>query len=535
MAEAQSATTAGGSDEPAMVLEQMAVEVLTTGAPRSLAPQLDELLGLDLQERPFAGLLVAAAYHDVYRGHPRVVELAEAAWEQLLRRQDEQGLGVAANVRANIAFARGDLDEALAWWRRCLDLLDGGVPLGATALAHLSVEAYRRGDLHGAIARAEEARSKLIAAGDRPAQLVPLVYLVLYDLNLGDFARAEAELDRADGIWKEIASAGVRNDGPLLSALRGVLEALRGHRGESDAAFAQALATADELSAPWYAVMARCMRGEFTAAWEPERSLADGHRAREEALAIGDRWWTSLSVLAEASALRELARFEDAIERFGHAAEDLSNPLERARALVGMGETHLRSGDRPAARAAFEEALGLVEPADARYWVARVCAGLAAAERDRGQRWIAQARSCSDADPAYDFLRPSGTLRIELTGRPSVHLGGQRVVFLTRHAEVSVYALALAGERGVEARVLAEVLWPAAAPTRRNHRLRTLLWQVRNGLGSQAWRVARRGERLVLDRSGVEIVGDATTLDDRSPGTGLLLRDVLAELDLTGR
>ncbi|WP_334140987.1 hypothetical protein [Rhabdothermincola sp.] len=517
-----------------MILEEMAVEVLTTGAPRLLAPQLDELLDLDLQERPFAGLLVAAACHDVYRGHPRVIELVEAAWEQLLEYQDKQGLGVAANVRANLAFARGELDEALAWWRRCLDLLDGGVPLGATVLAHLSIEAYRRGDLHGAIARAEEAWSKLMAVGDRPAQLVPLVYLVLYDLNLGDFARAEAELDRADGIWQEIATGGVRNDGPLLSALRGVLEALRGHRRESDAAFAQALATADELSAPWYAVMARCMRGEFTAAWDPERALADSYRAREEAMAIGDRWWTSLSVLAEASALRELARFEDAIERFGRAAEDLSNPLERARALVGMGETHLRSGDRPAARVAFEEALGLVEPAEARYWIARICTGLAAAERDRGQWWIARARSCSDGDPAYDFFRSSDSLHITLIGRPSVQLGGQRVVFLTRHAEVSVYVLALARERGVEARVLAQALWPVAAPARRNHRLRTLLWQVRNGLGSQAWRVARREERLVLDLSGVEIIGDATTFDDRSPGVGPLLRDVLTELDLTG-
>lgn len=527
-------STTGWGDDTVAGLEEVAVDVLTAGAPWSLAPQLDDLLELDFRDRPLAGLLVAAACHDVYRGHPRVVELVEAAWVELLRRQDELGLGVAANVRANVAFARGDVDEALTWWRRCLDLLDDGVPLTGLALAHLSVEAYGRADLRGAIARAEEALVKLRGSAERAASLVPRIYLVLYRLNLGDFRRAETELDAADAIWREIRSTGVRNDGPLLASLRGVLEALRGHQDEADAVFADALSSADELSAPWYTVMALSLRGEFTAAWAPERSLADGQRARQQALAIGDRWWTSLSGLAEASALRELDRLDEAIGCFRRAADDLANPLERVRALVGLGETHLRAGDRSAARASFLEALDLVEVAGARYWVARACFGLTAAERDRGAHWMARVRSCDDGDQAYALLGASERLRINLVGRPSVHVGSRRVAFLTRHAEVSVYLLALAGAHGVPAALLAESLWPSATQTRRNHRLRTLLWQVRNSLGPHAWRVTRDGERVVFDAAGVEITGGASTVVEGTQVSGRVLTDLMTELGLAG-
>lgn len=527
-------TTEQGDDTVAGV-ERVALEVLAGGAPWSLAPQLDNLLDLDLRDRPLAGLAVAAACHDVYRGDPRVAELVETAWDELLRRQDDLGLGLAANVRANVAFGRGDVDEALHWWRRCLDLLDAGVPLTGSALAHLSVDAYRRGDLQGAIQRAEEALARLQNTGDRAGSLVPLIYLVLYHLNLGDFRRAERELDAADGIWREIRTTGLRNDGPLVASLRGTLEALRGHRVAADAAFADALCTADELSAPWYTVMALSLRGEFTAAWAPERSLTDAQRAYRAAQAIGDEWWAKLSRLAEASALRELGRLDEAVDRFQQAAADLANPLERSRALVGLGETHLRAGRRVAARASLQEALELVEAGGARYWVARACVGLASAERDRGAHWVARAHTCDDGDAAYEMLSAVERLRINLAGRPSVHVGSRHARFQTRHAEAVVYLLTIAGAQGLPVGRLARALWPTAEASRRPHRLRTLLWQVRNALGPHAWRLTRDAERVVLDTVGVEITGAASTVLDGVVVSGRSLTDLIVELELSDR
>jgi hypothetical protein len=37
-----------------------------------------------------------------------------------------------------------------------------------------------------------------------------------------------------------------------------------------------------------------------------------------------------------------------------------------------------------------------------------------------------------------------------------------------------------------------------------------MLWQARNSLGPDAWRVQRRGEVIVLDGSGLAIVGTVT-------------------------
>ena len=117
--------------------------------------------------------------------------------------------------------------------------------------------------------------------------------------------------------------------------------------------------------------------------------------------------------------------------------------------------------DRPAARAVLEEARAAFEAAGARYWATRASLAMGSADRDRGGRWLRLARSTAAADPAYDRLfTPSQALQIKVMGQPAVLLDGHRVDFLTRHAELATYLLAIAGPAGISAEELASALWP---------------------------------------------------------------------------
>lgn len=118
---------------------------------------------------------------------------------------------------------------------------------------------------------------------------------------------------------------------------------------------------------------------------------------------------------------------------------------------------------------------------------------------------------------------PTG-LRIEVVGRPSVRLDGVPVRFATRHAELTVYLLALAGPRGIEAGTLTHWLWPSAPSSRRGPRFRTLLWQVRSALDTEAWRLRRDGSSVVLDVAGEEldVTASAFAVADPGPGRGVV-------------
>jgi DNA-binding SARP family transcriptional activator len=57
---------------------------------------------------------------------------------------------------------------------------------------------------------------------------------------------------------------------------------------------------------------------------------------------------------------------------------------------------------------------------------------------------------------------------------------------------------------------IAEIFWPGVTLDRQRARLRTLLWQARNSLGADAWRVQRQHDLVVFDTSGVDVIGSIT-------------------------
>jgi hypothetical protein len=106
---------------------------------------------------------------------------------------------------------------------------------------------------------------------------------------------------------------------------------------------------------------------------------------------------------------------------------------------------------------------------------------------------------------------PAEGLRISLSGSGSVAIGGQQVRFATRHAELILYLLVLAGDDGLPRDELIAAVWPEVIPIEGRPRLRTALWQIRRSLGVHAWRLEReRGVvRVSLEGVAVEIGAQA--------------------------
>lgn len=500
-------------------LDRIAPEALTRGLPSRVVTAIDRLLEFDLDGHPWSQLLAAAACHDTYRGDVRASRLCRQAWGQFERRGDRTGLGVAAHVRANLYLAEGDIPRAVSWWRRADVLLGRHADLNVSVAAHSSLAAYADGDLYSAERSAQEALLLADSSGNPGAAAVPLVYLALYAYCLGEFERATRILETAEAMTASSPVAEVRNEGALVAGFTGVIQATRGLRDDAEASFVTGLDRAESDEAPWYATMVRTLRAEFTAEWAPRRSLDDARRAYHEAESTGDAWWCALARRAEGTALAELGDLVEARDVLIDAAASLNNPLERAVAQTRLGEVLVRLGDRGAARLVLNAARSTCESSGARYWASRTNLALAAADRDRGGRSLRLARGIAADDPAYDRLfDPTQELRISVIGQPEVVLRGERVVFLTRHAELAVFLLAIAGPKGVSASELLGTLWPGVEERRAAPRLRTLLWQARNALGAEAWRLQRRGSMVLLDLTGVAVdLHDSSALDEADP------------------
>ncbi len=487
-------------------LDRIAPEVLTRGLPGRLIGVADWLLAADLDGHPWAQLLTAAVCHDVYRGDPRAAELVDAAWQRFDAEGDGQGQALSANVLANIALGQGDIAAAVSWWRRAGELLPEDDRLASSVAAHTSLDAYAAGDLATAIAAAREALVLAEGSGRPEDTVVPMVYLSMYAFCQGDLARAAQLTETADQQLRDLPEGRSRNDGALVSAFAGVVHAVRGNQAAADHAFTEALRRAERDDVPWYEMMARVLRADFTASWAPHRSLADARSGLAVAIAMGDEWWTGMARMALGSALAGTGDLRVAEATLREAVAELSNPLERGWAQLELGEVQLRSGDRNGARATLDEARAAFDVSGARYWAARAALTMGSADRDRGGRWLRLARATAADDPTYARLfAPVHELRIDVLGTPSITLDGESVSFITRHAELAVYLLALAGPVGLSCSDLAEALWPSVDERRAGPRLRTLLWQARNALGAEAWRVQRRGDRVYLDLDGVVV------------------------------
>lgn len=337
----------------------------------------------------------------------------------------------------------------------------------------------------------------------------PYAVLGLSAFWMGDFAAVDEILAKAaeslgEGPWTDDVTARVI----LQRSLAGVVASLRGRIDEAEQRFVEALDPTGGTAVEEARVIALSMRAALCSEGQPERALEDVSRARQLSSALGAVDLSAIATIGEGWALSELGQLADASHVLAEAVAMLPGDLERSVAQLRLAEVQLRMGDRAGARETIDAARNIFLATEARYWAARAAILTGAIDRDRGGRWLKLARELSLPDPAYERLfLPSGALTVDVAGTPCVRRDAEPVEFLTRHAEVTVQLLALAGDGGVPMQELTTLFWPEVPKDRQRARLRTLLWQVRNSLGADAWRVQRRRDLVVFDTTGVDIVG----------------------------
>jgi len=486
-------------------LDHQAVVLLSGGRPDvAVAPHRDQVASTDFSEHPWAQLVVAAALND-WRDE-RAESMLEAGSRTFQERQDPQGLGYASCVRGNVALGRGQLAEAVRWYEHCREHLQRECPVDAAALAHTGLGAYMRGELRQAVAITEEALAIARIQGSRRYEGLACMYLAFFAVITGRFGRAESLLAVAEDTYRELADPMQRFELPLILAGQGVVAALRGDFRLADDRFTAAITTATEIDVQWYGAISLVLRAEFTASHDPRRSLADARNGLEQLVALGDTWWQTWAMRAQGTAAREAGDLTTSIEILERLLAQELNPMERGLTLLALGETILRTDQPRAAAAPLEEANRLLQGVGAGYWVARCWVALSKAN-PAGSDGRKRALALADDDPAYDRLLDSGPsdFRITVLGEAGVWLGDKRVTFATRNAEQAVFCLALASPAGLHDEVLIERLWRGAPADRGRARLRTILWQVRQALGREAWRIQRLQNRVALRMDGVSL------------------------------
>lgn len=328
----------------------------------------------------------------------------------------------------------------------------------------------------------------------------------------GDFA----ELDRIlrasiDRLGPEPWDESTRTRFVYQRALAGALGYLRGDGDAAAAAFDDALSADGGVELREAQLTALLLRALFASDDRAEGALADVAAIRASAEAMGRVDGVPLAGVAEGWALARLGRTGESLEILRPLTTELPSDMGRALASLALAEVFLQVGDRRSARRAVDVAREAYFEAGAHYWSARAALLTGSIERDRAGRWLHLAREMSLDDPAYERLfLPRGSLRIEPATTPAVWRDGEPVRFLTRHAEVTVRLLASCHPDGLEVQEIIGLFWPDVPDERQRARLRTLLWQIRNSLGADSWRVQRNRDFVMFDAEGVELVGSIT-------------------------
>ena len=349
------------------------------------------------------------------------------------------------------------------------------------------------------------ARESLAASG--PYALLSLTAFWAGDFTALDELLVSAPATVGPGPWPDEIAAQV----VFQRSLGAVLSSLRGNRDDAETGFLDALALRGGQPVDEARVIAYSMRAAFASDGLPERALDDIGRARELSSAVGNSELAAVASIGEGWALSELGQLEEAASVLQDAMENLPDSLGRSVAQLRLAEVELMMGDRVSARSSVDRARETFLKAEARYWAARAVLLTGSIDRDRGGRWLKLARELALPDLAYERLfLPEGALSIDLSAKSPVCRDGMPIVFLTRHAEAAVRLLAMSGSEGMSVQHIADVFWPDVPLDRQRARLRTLLWQARNSLGADAWRVQRQHDLVVFDRSGVDVSGSIT-------------------------
>lgn len=371
--------------------------------------------------------------------------------------------------------------------------------LEAVGLGHL----WADGDL-GRIAD-ELARRRSFAGDSTAGGRAILLASGVTEFWRGDFATASELLGqvRVEADGRGDASAAL-----LAGSVIAMIASFRGQVALADEEFDRVIDQACRVDAPAAEVMARSLRIAVGDATEWSLVVGEIERCRSILESLGRPDLVATVDLAEGWALASQGRFAEASMILARAADGTNAPLERSIAMLRRAEVMALDGRQHEARAEAVTAVDVFDSWQARYWSARAALLLASIEGDRGGRRVGAILADAPDDPAYTRLfEPSGSIVIDLRCDPVIVCNGEPLAFLTRHAEAAVRLLAAAGAAGMQIEDLTRLLWPDADPARVAQRFRTMLWQVRSGLGPESWRLQRQLGVVTMDLTGIEVTG----------------------------
>jgi len=508
--------TEGSLEQHLRDLDSAALDLLAGGRTDSAVPDPDRFSTADFSNHPWAELVVAAALAHARRDADAESRLSEA--EQRFRQlEDRRGLGWVRFVRATMALGRGQLDRLADHLDHVRVLLDGDDRFPADGLAHLGLVAFYRGDVREATLLAEQALGLARSTGNRRHEGTALVYLGYFEFWRGRFARVERLADAAEDIYADMPDPHDAFELPLVLALRAALHAVRGNMEQADAQYDAALRAAVDLGIEWFEAIVLAQRSHFMGTFEPRRSRNDARRSFDRLVEMGDEWWQVWALRAQGIVETALGNHGSAQSVLTRALDRSPGPQERALTLIALGNDRLEAGDPIGAAESLKESIAAAQEVDVAYLVAWAASVLARAEPDHAEEWFQVVREHDDGDAAYEQLLQTD-LRVAMLGDAGVWRASAPLRFATRHAEAALYSLALADDHTLHDEVLAERLWPDAAADRVGGRLATVVWQIRRGLGPDAWRLRRQNGLVSLDCRGVDLDVDSL----RSAATKLL-------------
>jgi tetratricopeptide (TPR) repeat protein len=486
-------------------LDRQAPELLGSGRSVRLPGRLEELADLQFRGHPWARLLVGCALGDTDSSDRRGLEHMRAALRTFRRRGDERGAAYAYFILGCRAGERGDIARAASWWEKAHHAAGPAPPGLELMLAHRFLDAYASGRLPQALTMAEEAVALARIRGNLRAEATALVNFAFVQLWIGDFGVASDTLDVAEDTFAEVPDAADRYAWPLCFGARAVLHALRGEIAAADKEFARAVDAAREIRSDWYEAIIRAVRAEFTAQLDHRQAWADARWALAELEGRADQWWSAWAAHSMGVAAREAGMPDAAMALLRKVLERPQTPLERARSLLILGETLIGAGRGSDAVPVLREAAEVFASAGARYWTVRCHARLAKADPAEARRWWSRVRRAATDDPAYRILFDGDSLILRAFGPGQIRCEGHPLRVRTHNCERALFMLALAGPGGLHTEELADRLWPADFVEHRKllGRIRTLLWEMRQVLGAQAWRLERDGPIVRFDTLGV--------------------------------
>lgn len=491
-------------------LDELAPEMIGGGRPALLLDRVDELARLDLRGHPWARLLIACVSWDAAPGTERPWREARAALREFRRSGDHRGEAHACYVLGCWTLTQNKLRLAGQWFSRSRALAGADAPGSEFTLVHMGLSAYADGRLPQAVVVTEEAVALARLHGTARAEATALVNLGFFRLWVGEFGAALMALNEAEDAFAEMPDPYDRYESPLCYGARGVLWALRGNDDRAEADFARAMTAADQVRDGWYEAIVRALRAEFTAHRDPRRARHDSRWALRELERRHETWWRTWAAQAAGLAAREAGMPVAAETILREVLASSQNPVEKARTRLLLAETLLGLGAEREAEAAalLRTAAAAFEAAGCRYWAVQACLGVARAEPGAGPHVARVRRAGGDrasSDPAYRRLLAHGE-EVSLTayGAGHVERAGRRVQFHTHNAERALFLLALAPGEAMHVEQLADVLWPGSIDRARIlGRIRTVLWDIRRGLGPHAWRIQRQGCQVSFDVTGV--------------------------------